>query len=76
MTEFGTLDIISTVETEKGENEWSSATEQHKQLEENNTAAKSETLNNNKKGKIQSFFKLSSKTALKVYVSLIIKIYI
>ena len=29
LTEFGTLEIISTVETDKGEYEWSTQTEQH-----------------------------------------------
>ena len=49
MTEFGTLEIISTVETEKGEIEWSSSTDQHKQTKVNK-ATESGTLINNKQG--------------------------
>ena len=41
LTEFGTLEIISTVETEKGEMTWSTPTEHRKSTsDESNDAAK------------------------------------
>ena len=41
LTEFGTLEIISTVETDKGEIQWSTPTEHRKSTsEETNEAAK------------------------------------
>ena len=45
LTEFGTLEIISTVETEKGEITWSTPTEHgcKSTSEEINSAAKEET---------------------------------
>ena len=43
LTEFGTLEIISTVETDKGEYEWSTPT-QHRKTSTDDTE-------NNKKGK-------------------------
>lgn len=43
LTEFGTLEIISTVETDKGEYEWSTPTQHRK--------TSSDDRDNNKKGK-------------------------
>ncbi len=43
LTEFGTLEIISTVETDKGEYEWSTPTQHRK--------TSSDDRENNKKGK-------------------------
>ena len=45
MTEFGTLEILSTVETEKGEVEWSTATGHDKLPDKENT----------EKGKVHKF---------------------
>ena len=44
LTEFGTLEIISTVETDKGEYEWSTPTQQHGKTS-------TDDRENNKKGK-------------------------
>ena len=43
LTEFGTLEIISTVETDKGEYEWSTPTQHRKTSNDDNE--------NDKKGK-------------------------
>ena len=52
LTEFGTLEIISTVETEKGEITWSTPTEHRKSNsdETNDTAKESTAANKKDKG--------------------------
>lgn len=60
LTEFGTLEIISTVETEKGEIQWSTPTEHRKSTSEeaNETAkegpATAPTGDKKEKGKVNS----------------------